>query len=348
MTKKIIVNEVKNSGLILEEPQPQDYHSELFGAVGIKPLGIISPLDPPPVLFPTGYGWKQVALDYGLPELQFNRNFDTFSCVIFAIAKALCYYVFKRYGLKITIAEMYNAFYAGVVYGRGTTIRAGMESFRTKGWVADSVYPFTKDTTKSQYFAQPPKTIQVMAEGVLTEWEFHWEVLPTVLSAIFEQYKRTLVVLTGFAWASYFGTGVYFDYNNPANHAFTGLEPSPKGNNLCDDTYPKDFQYYENIEKDELIKELDKTFKYGSAHYCWVTPKGETTNLLIKIINMLKRISRDVHGGLWFIKDNKKQKIEDGFQGFAALVDELGIDPKNNNLTDEHLKLIADFKFFGK
>ena len=31
---------------------------------------------------------------------------------------------------------------------------------------------------------------------------------------VIEALKRTVIVATGFAWASYFGEGVYYDYNN--------------------------------------------------------------------------------------------------------------------------------------
>lgn len=283
--KKIIIEELKHSGLIIEPPHFENYHSKLFGAVGEEFIGTISPVEPP-VIFESGKGWLKVWNDYGISELQFNPNFDTFSCVIFSIAKALCLYLFKQYGLKVTVSEMYNAFYAGVVPNRGTTIEKGMESFRKHGWVSDKDYLFTADTTAAQFYAQPPKTITVMAEGKLTEWNFYWNVIPTTLEAIKKAYRRTPVVLTGFAWASYFGEGVYYDYNNPANHAFLGLEIKDNGNNLISDTYPKDFQYVKNsdIEAGALVKELDKSFHYGSAHTCWLTPKKKVPSIYLALL----------------------------------------------------------------
>lgn len=347
--KRIIIHEVKNSGLIHEDPPVENYRA-VVGGISHHIIGATSPLTPPPILFKDSIGWQKVWLDYGMPEIQFNKLFDTYCCVIYTIAKAICLYIYKAYGIKITISEMYNAFYAGVIPNQGTTIYKGMESFRNHGWVSDEKYPFDVDMSVAEFFKAPPKEIIIEAEGVLTKWNFHWEVLANNLQVIFKAYQRTPVVLTGFAWASYYGTGVYYDYNNAANHAFLGLEPLTNGNNLISDTYPKDFKYQDKseLDSDELLKELDKSFKYGSAHRCWVTPADNNTSLLIKIINMLKKFGRDVHGGLWFLKDGKKQKITDYLSLAGALIDELGLDPKNNNLTDEQLAQFADFKFFGK
>lgn len=277
--KKIIEIPVKNTGLIVEDPKPENYRATaLFGAVGEKVVGTASPLAEPPIIFPGGKGWLLTAKNYGICEKQFNDNFDTFSCVIYTIAKATCYYLFQAYGIKITISEMYNAFFAGVVPNRGTTIEKGMESFRKNGWVSDEDYPFTPETTIQQFFRKPPKSIILKANGVLTEWEFHWEVLPKNLKAIFEAYKRTPVVLTGFAWASYYGEGVFYDNGNPANHAFLGLEakempvPDIISNNIIDDTYPRD-RNDNDLIKDDMLKELHSSFRYGSAHRVWLTPK---------------------------------------------------------------------------
>ena len=347
MSKKII-HEVKNSGFIHEEPPKEDYRA-LLGSVSGNIGGDISPLKEPPTIFENGTGWKNVWDEYDMAELQFNRKFDTYSCVVYGIAKAICLYVYKVYNIKITISEMYNSFFADVIPNAGTSISKGFRSFYRNGWISDEKYPFTPETTAKEFFAHPPKEICIEAEGTLLKFNFHYEVLANNIETIFEAYRKTPVVLSGFAWMSYAKSNVYFDDNRRANHVFLGLEQLINGNNLISDTYPKDFKFQNKSELDseELLKELDSSFKYGSAHRCWVTPK-KTTSILIKIINMLKKIGRDINGGIYFIKEGKKQKIETGFQGFAALVDELGIDPKKNNLTNDQLSLLKDYKFFGK
>lgn len=344
--KKLIINEVKNSGLILEPPRDKDHIGGVQKEDKIL-YGVVSPQTEPPIIFPDNPDWNAVCED---TELQFNRIFDGFDCVLFGIAKATRWYLKKVYNIETTIAEMYNAFFANVKQGYGTTIHDGMESFRLWGWVEDKDYPFTESTTLKQFQTRPPQSIILKAKGQLEVWDFHWEALVNDNARIGDYYKRTPVVFTGFAWASYYGEGVYYDYNNPANHAFAGGKIKENGNNLISDNYPKDFEYKQNVTDDELIKELDKDFHYGSMHRCWLTPNYEKTTLINKLKNMFKKISRDIHGGFWFLKTVNgvvmKQKIEDltGFMG--AIIDEIGV--ANNNLTDEFLAKTPDFNFFGK
>jgi len=344
--KKIVINEVENTGLDTSEPivNAKDYCSDLFIGSDEPMLGIVSPVENPSVVFKDGHGWKKY---WGKPEKQYNEKFDTYSCVVYTIAKALVYDLRVRYGIETTISEMYNAFYAKVKPGIGTTIRKGMESFRLHGWVKDEEYPFTKETTASTFYHEPPETIKVKAKGKLKEFKINWKVIPTSHSSIKHYLTMAPVVLTGFAWASYYGEGIYFDYDNQANHAFLGIDYKDDGNIIVDDTYPRDRKYENGHIKDDFIKELDKTFKFGSAHVIWLTPKVNIS-LLNKIKSMFKKIARDIHGGFWFIKGDKKQKINSWLDAFGAIVDEIGISPKNNNLTDEFLKSKKDFKFFGK
>lgn len=332
--KKIIFNVVKNSGLILEETQPKDYNAndngilveEVPGKViadeDEKPMGgVITPLIPPTIIFPDGHGHLMYQ---GLSEMQFNRNFDTYGCTIFATAKALCYNLKERYNLEITVSEMFNAYFANVVQGRGTTIRAAMESFRLHGWVEDKDYPFTVETTLQQFQHMPPVSIINKATGQLTKWKFNWEVVGRDNSSIINALQRTVLCATGFAWASYQGNeGVYFDYNNPANHAFLIVDYRSSKNIVVDDSYPRDNHYDTDSTKDEFIKELDKSFTYGSMHRVWLTPIVETKESLItKFINMITKFVRDIHGGFHLIKDTKIQKIT-SWWGLLALLGEI-------------------------
>ena len=346
MLKEIIINEVENSGFEFEKPNRKDFHSKEFLGSKEPMLGKISALEEPPIIFDNGIGWKQVALDYGIPEIQYNKNFDTYCCVIYGIAKAICYYLFKVYGIRITISEMYNAFYAGVVKNRGTSVRKGLESFRTAGWVEDKEYPFTDDMTINEFFKEPPKEIKLLANGKLTKWNFHWEVISRDLPNIFDKYKRTLVILSGFAWASYLGEGVYHDYNNQANHLFLGLEALPNGNNLIDDTYPKD-KDDTDIHKEEMFKELHKTFNYGSAHRCWLTPVNNNS-IIKKIMDFFVRLK---NGAIyWGKKDTHKiQKITPENAGLAAITHIMRKEGENTkNISDEELKNYeVTEEFFG-
>ena len=329
MEKKIIIIPVKSS-VINEDVRPENYSTDL--TIG----GVASPLTPPSIIFSDGHGHLKYQ---GKPEMQFNRKFDTFSCVIFTIAKAICYNLKERYNIDTDISEMFNAFYAGVINGRGTTINNGMESFRKHGWVKDSDYPFTAETTLRQFQAQPPISIVNKATGQLTKWKFNWEAIGKDHNSIIDAMKRTVVVLTGFAWASYYGEGVYYDYNNPANHAFLGVDYKANGNIIVDDSYPRDNRFDDDSTPDEFIKELDKSFNFGSAHRVWLTPIVDTKeSLLTKFKNMAMRFVRDIRGGFHIIKDLKRQKIT-SWWGILALLGEI---LRPEQISDENLLKYQD------
>lgn len=343
--KKIIDRPIKNTGFIYQPEQPQDYI-----------LGVSSPLKEPPIIFPDGHGWHEFRAK---SEMQFNRNFDSYSCTIFATAKGLVAYLAKVYGVETTVSEMFNAFYAGVIQGKGTTVRQALESFRQYGWVEDKDYPFTADTTATQFFSRPPIKIQIKAKGKLTDWIVRWEQLDyssnVPHSKIIEALKRTPVICSGYAWASYYGEGIYRDYNNQANHCFLDDDwaDNPQYDLIACDTYPQDFQYDENSEDSEFVKKLSKDFRIWSAHRIWLEPiNKKKLNFLINFKNMFTKIVRDIHGGLWFIKPTEKdgvkftgkQKIEDWLSFAGAIIDEIGC----KTLTDKDLAKFLNYKFFGK
>lgn len=342
--KKIISKPVKNSGFIYAPEQPEDWI-----------LGVNSLIEPP-IIFSDGHGWHEFRAK---SEMQFNKLFDSYSCVLFATAKCLVVYLKKVYEIDTTVSEMFNAFYAGVVQGRGTTVRQALESFRQYGWVEDKDYPFTANTTAKQFFSRPPIAIQIKAKGKLTEWEVHWEQLDfsgdVPHDKIIEALKRTPIICSGFAWASYYGDGIYKDYNNPANHCFPvdDWADNPNYDLIAYDSYPQDFQYDENSEDAEFEKKLAKDFRIWSSHRIWLEPiDKKKLNLILKLKNMFEKICRDVHGGLWFVKPTEKdgikftgkQKIEDWLSFAGAIIDEIGC----KTLTDKELEKFLKYKFFGK
>lgn len=323
----------KNYGLIHEDPKPEDW---ILGA---------SPLDNR-IIFDDGKGWRKFAPD---GEMQFNRKFDSYSCVSFASLKALNYYFKVVYNIELDLSEMFTAVMSGTIPGRGNTVRNVLESIRKDGFVEEFFYPFTEATTKAQFFTPPPLTIKTRAKGKLQYWQINWEWVDSSTDVSHETIKDALkyspVIVTGYAWTAQ--DGVYYDNNRQANHCFLVVDYDEQGRLIADDSYPTDWQYDDNSSRDEFYKTLDKNFRLWSAHKITVTPilkKNKT--LLEKIKSMFKNISRDIHGGLWFIKGGKKQKILDIESLSAALVDEIGVE--KNDLTDADLAKYPDHKFFGK
>ncbi len=338
--EKIGLAERKNSGFIYQSEEEKDYI-----------LGVNSPLLKPPIIFADSHGWHNETIR-AKSEMQFNFQFDSFSCVIFSIAKCLVAYMAKVYGYHITVSEMFNAFYAGVKQGRGTTVRNGLESFRKYGWVEDKDYSFTAETTAAQFFSQPPLKIQIKAKGKLTEWLVKFEQLDysgnVPHNKIIDALKRTPVVCSGFAWSSYYGEGIYHDYNQPANHCFPIDEWSthPDYDLIAYDSYPQDSQFDQNSEDVEFEKKLARNFKIWSAHRIWCEPLKKNCDLIRKLKYMFEKIKMiKPSGAKWFIKNGEAQEITSWQAFMAAIIDEVGCGVIN---VDDLKKFKMTNKFFGK
>jgi len=363
MSKKNI-----NTGFIYEKANEKDH---TLGGTTIGGIQINKPA--PFVIFQDGHGWID-AVGANRGEIQANDKFDTFLCTIHSVAGALSDYFKRVYNIDLDISECIQGVLAGVQPGVGGTIRNSLESFRTKGWVEESYRKFTSATTQAQCFAAVNQLILNAAEKQLKNWNIWWDVISDSTNVshqlIIDNLKFSEVIVAGYAWASYYGSqGVYDSYNNTANHCFRigdggnisqAVKDKFKGRQyeidwskvdlIAIDSYRYDWAKDEldHTELNDFLKPLAKTFKICSAYRIYATPKISLIDqsLIGKIKAMFKKISRDSHGGLWFIKDNKKQKIED-WQAFAgAVIDEVGV--LQNNLTDAQLNLFQDFKFFGK
>lgn len=354
---------ISNTGLLLEDGHVPFIHSEKDWFLG-------SVLDHQ-VVFPDGHGVLQFQPQ---PRPQFNRNFDSFSCVVFGIAKSLCYSLKRKYNIDVDISEMFSAVMAKVTPGRGTTIRLGMEAFRLDGFLYEHEMPFTDKTTQDEWFSQKPMTLVIKARdrvrGENAEFEINWESIcdstniPHELIADALKYGNPIVV-TGYAWASFYGArdgeiGVYKDYGYNANHCFLVADHNIDGKDshvwdlLADDSYPQDFQYDGDYPKQEFLKKLAPDYRIWSAHRIHIKKIGATdkTSLITKIKNMFSKIKRDTKGGLWFVKKASKdgtdfmgkQKLEGWLDFAGAVIDEIGCE----TVKDAELRKCLDYKFFGK
>jgi len=336
--------EIKNSGFIFEKENTKDYI-----------LGANSPLKNPPVMFNDGHGWSSFRKG---GEMQFNDKFDTFSCVVFSIGKALVAYLAKRYGIITSVAEMFNAFFADTIPGVGTTVRKGMESYRKYGWVKDEVYPFTAETTKKQYFSRPPLEIQIKAKGKLTKWKVNWEAIDRSGNVSHKKIKDALrytpVICSGYAWASQ--NGIYKDYGNTPNHLFLvdDWADNEKYDLLAYDSYPADRKFDTNSKPEEFVKKLSKDYRIWSAHRIWLEPVEDNLFNKIKIMwnNFISYV--DKHGVYsFFVKKDKdgtlkKQLInpDDPKQAVQAILTLLRENGLTKMMSKEEVKKIKDKKWF--
>lgn len=304
--KQIIDKPIKNSGFVFEEIQEVDH---IFGAYSPQVGSYL-------VIMPNGHGWLDIQR---VEERQFNRFFDTYSCVTFAILKALSYYFKAVYNIDINISEMFTSRMSGTIPGRGNSVRTVLECVRLKGYLLEIEYPFTPDTTEGQFFAPISIKLQSTAKGRLKQWKINWEAVSTSNDVSHEQIKEALkytpVIVTGYAWAQYLGEGVYHDYNNMANHCFLVVDHNDNTKEdwdlLADDSYPQDTG--DGIDQpQEFLKRLAKDFRIWSAHKITVERIVEpinNANFYTKIKNMALKLVKDIHMGYHLVKDNKIQKI---------------------------------------
>jgi hypothetical protein len=358
---------MRNTGLILETPNEKDH---IIGGITVGGLGVEKPQ--PLLIFPNGHGWLDtIGAERG--EVQANDHYDTYLCTIFGVAGALSDYMKKVYNYDLDISECIQGVMAGVTPGVGGTIRNSLESFRIKGWVDEGYRKFTSSTTQGQCFAVVTETIKKVAADKLKDWDVYWDLIDSSDNVphakIIDALKYSEVVVAGYAWASYYGgQGVYDSYSNIANHCFrigdggnitqsvkdkfTGRGFDINWNDadlIAIDSYRYDWSKDEpdHTEYNDFLKPLAKTFRIYSAYRIYAKPKVSLIDqsLIGKIKSMFKKISRDIHGSLWFIKDGKKQQITNWKAFAGAVIDEVGV--VQNGLKDEQLNLYPDYKFFG-
>jgi hypothetical protein len=303
----LIHNERKNTGLVFEKVQAQDWI-----------LGGVSPLQNK-VIFSDGHGWPKFRTP---PEMQFNTKFDSFSCVVFACLKALCMYIYCVYGILLNLDEMFTAVMARVQPGVGTSVRNVLECIRKSGVVEQALaaklrYPFDANTTEAMYFNSQPYSLIKEALKFLNVWKMNWEALTTSDNVphafIGSALQFSPVISTGFAWIKNSVTGLYVDEGRQANHCWIA-DDYAGSKIIANDTYPSDNQYDTNSTIDEFIKELDPSYRIFSAHKITaepILPTNVKNSLLNKLTDMLSNLVRDIHGGFHFIKNGKREKLPD-------------------------------------
>lgn len=276
----------RKGGVIFEMPKQEDY---VFG-------GVTGYARTP--IFPDGHGW----IKYQRPEeRQFNKNFDSFSCVSFACLKALSYFIKERYGLDMDFSERFTAVMSGTIRGRGNSVRNVLESIRTDGFVLESDYPSMTDTmTEDEWFVPIPASVKKKGLENLKQWKINWETLTisdnVPHTQIYEGLKSAPVITTGFAWASYYGNpddiGIYHDYNYQANHCFLlcDWQKPTDWDVLADDSYPQDNRSDDAIVDEEFLKRLAPDYRLWSSHQIFCEPIPQTNKKISFIKSMINTI----------------------------------------------------------
>lgn len=346
---------VKNPGLIYKPHNEKDHKAD-----GLTVGGLSITKSYPPSISKDLHQFENV-ISGESGEAQSNRYIDTFSCVLYAILKAISTYAKKMgYPGLWDFSESYQAVLAGVKPGVGTSVRAGMESVRIWKCLEEQYRKFTKETTQSEFFAAVTFIQKELARnGILKDFDFHWDVIDDSSNVphwkIIKNFEFTVAVLTGRAWIFNNEKGVYVDEREQANHCFLGVgynEDHKYGDIIVDDSYRFNWNEDKEDHKDlnEFKKLLSKDFRIWSAHRCWLTPKDKTKislitklkNMILKTIKMNFFVNKDLpadklnapgnraNGEVYITKENPKrrkkvQTINDAIAMFESALAEMGV-----------------------
>ncbi len=151
----------------------------------IQPKGnliVEPPRDADHVLGATGPEWDRVNpgghwTNLIAPEDQKNRFGDTYMCTAFSLCSALEFVYKKRYGEEINLSDIFVGIGSGNERGYGNSKRAPAEFVRTKGFLFENEYPYTQDMTLDQVYAQPSKTLFILAAKRILSHETGYKLL---------------------------------------------------------------------------------------------------------------------------------------------------------------------------
>lgn len=303
---------MKNYGVIIEEPKPEDYI-----------LGEVSPLENK-VIFPDGHGWG----DYlPTPEPQFNDGLETMSCVSQSANNCLeilwkCFFNIERNN-----SDRFTAKLSGTTKSGNSQNNVAESLRKIDGFVDEATWPFSKTITDwDTFYSSIPGIVKDKGKKNLESWEIKHEWVRYTKENFKNALKYAPIQAIGYAWSKD-DNGIYHDYGNNPNHAFVIFDYVDGEYWLAFDSYPTDYND-DNVLEQEYIKKLDWNFYFGFAKQYKIYPilkKNETlwqklSRLLLKIVfnftSMLKYLYRDKNtGAYYFVKKvnnvPKKEKLTD-------------------------------------
>lgn len=221
---------------------------------------------------------------------------------------------------KVNFNDSFNAALSGTTE-RGNTFKNVADSFRKDGLIPERMYQSGKGLTFKQYVAQPPSHLILLGQEFLTRFNINYEIVYRNKFEVALDYAPVQVGV--FAWN--LKNGIYVNNGSAINHGVMLF----KQDHIFDSYEPH-------------IKQLAPEFNYMSYGYQYTA--SQTITLINKFKNMLQKICRDVHGGFWFLKDKRRQKIETPIAIMGALIDEFGA----RTLNDDELRAFNETsEFFG-
>lgn len=151
---------------------------------------------PVEVLQPNG-DWN----DY-LPEVEFQYRygFEPSSCMSFSLLSCIEAYIFRKYGVRLNLADRFLAKVSGTKDG-GNTMRSVADALRKVGVVPENFWPYTAEVNSfDKYYEDIPKDIMKIAEDFIEEWNFKYDFVPSDAKEITKALRSSPLVVSVPAW----------------------------------------------------------------------------------------------------------------------------------------------------
>lgn len=290
-----------------------------------------------------GESWEKEAMEIA-PETQFGARVETMGCTGYNTNNILEMLFKKQFGIDFNLSDRFVNKMSGTTRN-GNTVDAPIDCIRKNGFLFENEWSWNRDTFEwEDYYLSIPTSKVSLAKTRLNDWDFAHEYVPVNnKEAIINALKTSPLGATVYAWQKN-DKGLYVDGGNRANHwtvAIIGYEYGKYW--LCYDSYPDDFNSGDNPQPVEFLKKLDWNYNFGCIKRYKIIDKRSKKTLSEKIKSMFTKIKRDIHGGLWFVKNGEKQKLHGWLSLAGAIVDEIGCE----TISDDKLNKMKERAFFG-
>ena len=275
--------------------------------------------------------------------IQKTTKTDLMNCVSQGAAKAIEAALELKFGIIRKVSVRFIAKMSNTTRDGNDFFSVG-DAIRKNGFVFEEDWKYGEDMSWEEYYTEIPSYVMKKAKENFDKFDITYEIIGVGNNDLSVARKYGLPAVIGYAWNKG-ADGMYHDYGISPNHCFNNADMRADTSKPCLDSYPDDFQIDGDYPKSEFIKVLAPDYNIAYAMLYYVNLKTKET-----LMTKFKKIIRDIHGGIWFVKpvnDGKaigKQKIDSLQALLWALVDEFGVE--NNNVSDSEMNKKVNWVFF--
>ena len=219
--------EIKNYGLLLDEPSPEHY---VFGSFGNVPMEVLN----------TSRDWRPY-----IPKKEYQAEIqETFACVLFTILNCVEILIKKKYGIEKNYSDIFLAKLLETQSNGGTSPQKASELLRKAGVPPEEVWGI------EHLFTEIPQEVITEALKFREEYEFLHDFVQPNHTAITSALECSPLLISVPAWFKN-ENGIYYRPEGMTDNHATTLVYESKGE------YRQVFDSYADGEADPSLKELD-------------------------------------------------------------------------------------------